>query len=130
MSVDLSGFLTVLGASIDGDGLQWSIGGPNKALPGLPPLIGTPQGISGSHNKYEADVSPGRGDLYKFGNDYELQMSQFQELYDMGQENGDAYTLELLEKFRSSRFDNSVATNPYFFNGPFTGAFRRVEFHE
>lgn len=54
MAPDLSGFLTVLGGTIDGDGLTWSIGGPSKAqsLITAGGLLGQPQGISGSHNKY------------------------------------------------------------------------------
>lgn len=93
MSADLSGFLTVLGGALDGDGLSWSIGGPSEANSGiaLGGLLGVPQGISGSHNKYESDVSPGRGDLYLKGNDFTLQMDQYQQLYDAGQANGDNY---------------------------------------
>ena len=120
MSADLSGFLTVLGATLDGDGLTWSIGGPyGDAIP--LGLLGQPQGISGSHNKYESDVSPTRGDLYLNGNDYTLQMDQFTDLYNRGQANGDNYTLDVLNDFRSARFDHSLQNNPYFFNGPFTG---------
>lgn len=121
MSADLSGFLTVLGATLDGDGFSWSIGGPSPALPGLAPLVGQPQGISGSHNKYECDASPGRGDLYQFGNDFTIQMDQYQQLYDMAIANGDDVSMDLLNEFRSMRFDQSVKENPYFFNGPFTG---------
>ncbi|KAG4425993.1 hypothetical protein IFR04_000937 [Cadophora malorum] len=123
MSADLSGFLTVLGGTIDGDGLTWSIGGPSKANSGISSggLLGVPQGISGSHNKYESDASPSRGDLYLDGNDFTLQMDQYQQLYDAGQANGDVYDLPLLTDFRSQRFDHSVQNNPYFFNGPFTG---------
>ena len=119
MSSDLSGFLTVLGGALDGDGLTWSIGGPSKANSGLSlgGLLGVPQGISGSHNKYECDVSPTRGDLYLAGDDFTLQMEQYKAMYDMGQANGDDYTLELLQEFRSQRFDHSVQNNPYFFNG-------------
>lgn len=95
MSADLSGFLTVLGATIDGDGLQWSIGGPSNALPAPLGLLGQPQGISGSHNKYESDASPTRGDLYLNGDDFTLQMDQFQQLYNMGQANGDNYDLDV-----------------------------------
>lgn len=120
MGTDLSGFLTVLGGTIDGDGLSWSIGGPNAALPGVLGL-GRPQGISGSHNKYEGDASPGRGDLYLNGDDFTLQQAQIQQLYDMGKANGDDITLETMNEFRSQRFDHSVQNNPYFFNGPFTG---------
>ncbi|CZT08092.1 uncharacterized protein RCO7_09573 [Rhynchosporium graminicola] len=123
MAADLSGFLTVLGGAIDGDGLTWSIGGPSKANSGIAigGLLGIPQGLSGSHNKYESDASPGRGDLYLKGNDFTLQMDQYQQLYDAGQANGDNYDLTVLTDFRSKRFDNSIQNNPYFFNGPFTG---------
>ena len=48
-------------------------------------------------------------------------MPQFKELYKMGQAAGDQYSLATLAAFRSKRFDNSIATNPYFFNGPFSG---------
>lgn len=89
---------------------MWSIGGPTKNVPTLP-LLGTPQGISGSHNKYESDASPGRGDLYQYGDDFTLQMSQYQELYDMAIANGDNIDLPLMTEFRSSRFDQSVANN-------------------
>ncbi|SMR45843.1 unnamed protein product [Zymoseptoria tritici ST99CH_3D1] len=112
MSADLSGFLTVLGGTLDGNGLVWSIGGPSKAAPPLLPILGTPQGISGSHNNYESDVSPGRGDLYQYGNDFTLQMSQYQELYDMAKANGGNIDLPLLTDFRSKRFDQSIANNP------------------
>lgn len=70
MGLDLGAFLAVYGAVFDGDLTSWSIGGPPP--PGLlggllegVGLLGTPQGISGSHNKYESDVSPTRGDLYQ-----------------------------------------------------------------
>lgn len=119
MAADLSGFLTVLGGTIDGDGLSWSIGGPSKANSAIAAggLLGVPQGISGSHNKYESDASPSRGDLYLKGDDFTLQMDQYQQLYNMGQAKGDVYDLDLLTTFRSERFDQSVQQNPYFFNG-------------
>lgn len=84
-------------------------------------LISKLTGTAGSHNKYESDASPSRGDLYLYGDDFTMQMSQYQRLYDMGIANGDNIDLELLNTFRSERFDHSVANNPYFFNGPFTG---------
>jgi len=122
MGPDLATVLTTIGGTIDGNGLYWSIGGPSSFLPSpAGGLLGTPQGISGSHNKYESDVSPTRGDLYLFGDDYKLQLDQFKELYEMGQAAGDEYSLATLQKFRSNRFESSIATNPYFFNGPFSG---------
>ena len=34
---------------------------------------------------------------------------------------GGQVTLDSLTAFRSQRFDDQIAQNPYFFNGPFTG---------
>lgn len=68
MSLDLGGFLAVYGAVFDGNLLGYSIGGPtqNSELPlnNILGALGAPQGLSGSHNKYEADISPTCGDLY------------------------------------------------------------------
>ena len=63
---DLAAFLAVYGAVFDGDLTSYSIGGPAPSLLNLADgLLGTPQGLSGSHNKYEGDNSPTRGDLYE-----------------------------------------------------------------
>ena len=62
---DLAEFLAVYGAIFDGDLTSYSIGGPVNGLLNLGGLLGAPQGLSGSHNKYEGDVSPTRGDLYQ-----------------------------------------------------------------
>ncbi|PNS18813.1 hypothetical protein CAC42_5352 [Sphaceloma murrayae] len=120
MGADLAGFLSTYGAVMDGDGTKWSIGGPSSNVPGLLGLLGQPQGISGSHNKYESDVSPTRGDLYERGNNFELQMDQFKELYDMGKA-ADNYDIPLLTEFRAKRFQQSIDRNPNFFYGPFSG---------
>ena len=65
IGTDLSSFLAVYGAIFDGDLTSYSIGGPVFSLTNLGGLLGEPQGLSGSHNKYEGDVSPTRGDLYE-----------------------------------------------------------------
>lgn len=50
---------------MDGDLTSWSIGGPPpNSLLGSIGFLGAPQGLSGSHNKYEGDGSPTRPDLY------------------------------------------------------------------
>ena len=121
MGLDLAGFLAVYGAIIDGNGLEWSIGGPTPLVAGPLADISEPEGISGSHNKYESDASPTRGDLYTAGNDYTVQVDQFKQLYELGQANGDSYDLPLLTKFRATRFQQSIETNPEFFYGPFSG---------
>lgn len=123
MSLDLGLFLSVYGAAIDGDGLGWSIGGRPEG--GLLNLAQLGDGISNSHNKYEADVSPTRGDLYQpssHGDDYSLQINQFQQLFDQQPNAATAnYNLDVLTKFRALRFSQSIAQNPYFFNAPFAG---------
>lgn len=65
LGTDLSTLLAVYGAIFDGDLTSYSIGGPVFSLLNLGGLLGEPQGLSGSHNKYEGDVSPIRGDLYE-----------------------------------------------------------------
>jgi len=111
-------FLAVLGATIDGDGLAWSIGGtPPASIGGVLGTLGN--GISGSHNKYESDASPTRPDLYEAGNDYIAQTNQFNKLIAMSP--GGTVTMDSLTDFRSYRFDTQIANNKYFFNGPFTG---------
>jgi hypothetical protein len=99
----------------------WSIGGPPTAASGqnllgnLLGLLGTPQGISGSHNKYETDTSPTRGDLYQYGNDYALQVSQFQTLFDLQPDAETAnYNMEVLAQERQITFERSISENPYF----------------
>ena len=64
MGPDLAGFLAIYGAIFDGNLTSYSIGGPAAGLT-VAGLLGEPQGLSGSHNKYEGDVSPTRGDLFE-----------------------------------------------------------------
>lgn len=71
MGLDIATFLSTYGTVFDGDPLSltpgWSIGGPtqNQGSGLTSGLLSQPQGISGSHNKYETDSSPTRGDLYQ-----------------------------------------------------------------
>lgn len=114
----LATFLSALGGALDGDLLNWSIGGtPSVAQGGVTGALGN--GLSGSHNKYEGDASPTRPDLYEAGNNYMTVASQFQELIDYSP--GGQVTLDSLTSFRSHRFDTQIANNPNFFNGPFSG---------
>ncbi|KUJ08136.1 uncharacterized protein LY89DRAFT_691409 [Mollisia scopiformis] len=124
MGKDLGGFLAIYGAVFDGNGAEWSIGGPTPNVASLLGLLGIPQGISGSHNKYEADVSPTRPDLYEYeyGNDYKVIVPQFQQMFDLQPDAATAnYDLSVLTPFRATRFQQSISDNPYFFNGPFSG---------
>lgn len=71
MGVDLAAFLSVYSAVMSGDLVSASIGGKPKTggllggLNSLLGLLGEPQGLSASHNRFEADASPTRADLYK-----------------------------------------------------------------
>ncbi|KAJ4411675.1 hypothetical protein N0V82_008950 [Gnomoniopsis sp. IMI 355080] len=127
MGLDLATFLSVYGSVIDGDLTSFSIGGAPAtslvgSLVGGLGLIGQPQGLTGSHNKYETDASPTRGDLYSTGNNHEVVVSQFETLFNMQTDAATAnYDLSVLTDFRHQRRENSVATNPYFFSGPFSG---------
>lgn len=64
MGVDLATVLAVYGAVFDGNLLEWSIGGPDLRVSSLG-VLGEPQGILDSHNKYEGDASATRADLYE-----------------------------------------------------------------
>ncbi|KAK1230006.1 hypothetical protein PQX77_006917 [Marasmius sp. AFHP31] len=123
MGLDLGTFLSIFGSLTSGDIATFSIGGPPPSSL-LPPLLGHPLGLSGSHNKYETDVSPTRGDLYQTGDNTRLNMTRFKALHDKqiglldSQVN---YNVSLLNQFRYERFQESIHTNPYFFNGAFSG---------
>lgn len=123
MGLDLATFLSTYGAVMDGDLTSWSIGGaPGTNL--LPGLLSPSGGISNSHNKYETDGSPTRGDLYEYGNDYLVQLSQFKALYakQANVDNDSAnYDLDILNAFRAERIAQSKLNNPYFFSAPVSG---------
>ncbi|KAF4542401.1 Chloroperoxidase [Lasiodiplodia theobromae] len=123
MGVDLATFLSIYGAVMDGNGISWSIGGAPETTD-LLNLLTQPQGISGSHNKYETDASPTRGDLYQYGNNFAVVRSQWDALFakQSGVPNAQSnYGLGLLTDFREERFQQSISSNPYFFNAPFSG---------
>lgn len=61
MGLDVATFLSAYGTAVDGDivSLSFSIG------QGQSTILGPEDGLTGSHNNYETDVSPTRGDLYE-----------------------------------------------------------------
>ena len=84
---------------------------------------GTPQGLDGSHNFIEADSSNTREDLYVTGNVHSLVLSQFNEW--MATSADGTFTMDLLAQRADTRFKETVAENPYFYYGPFTGMVAR-----
>ncbi|KAG5659672.1 hypothetical protein KAF25_002231 [Fusarium avenaceum] len=129
MSLDLGGFLAVYGTVIDGNPLSlnpgYSIGGPSKFsqnILGGGGILGTPSGLSGSHNKYESDASATRADLYVTGNNYHVVKSRFEEYWRAIKPNTPApKQYEALAPFHSKQYDDSVKTNSHFFFSPFAG---------
>lgn len=66
MGIDVSTVFAIYGAFSAGNGFSWSLGGPGKLGPKdpFPDLLGSPKGISFSHNEYEGDGSATRNDFY------------------------------------------------------------------
>jgi hypothetical protein len=124
MGIDLATFLSVYSGIMAGDVVSASIGGKPRSglLGGLTSslgLLGEPQGLDASHNRFEADVSPTRADLYKTGNPVSLDLPIFEQLMAMPL-GPNGYDLTVMHPFRGARFNDSVATNGHYFAGPFT----------
>jgi len=121
MGVDLSAFLSVYSALIAGDLTSFSIGGKPKSSGLLSSLglLGEPQGLSLSHNRFEADASPVREDLYSTGDAWSLNLDRFEALAAMPLgKNG--YDLDVMFPFRRDCFKHSIETNSRYFAGPWT----------
>ena len=86
---------------------------------------GTPRGLYGSHNIIEADSSNTRNDLYQTGDAWTLQLDKFIEWYDMSQDPVGDYNIDLMADRTNIRFQQSIAEDPYFYYGPFTGTIAR-----
>lgn len=132
MGIDLALVLGVLGVVWTGNPISldpsFSIGGNSTAvenlLDNLGGILGTPQGIDYSHNLIESDSSPTRNDLYQTGDAWTMNFTRFQEWYDMVPAGGH-FTLDVMAEFAARRYNESVATNPNFYYGPFTGMIAR-----
>jgi len=151
MGLDLSTILAVMGTVGVGNPLSlkpsFSIGGPSpKAssvldnllgilgnrhffspsspqVPLLTEQTGKPRGLAGSHNWIEADSSNTRDDLYVTGDASTMNMDLFLAAYNAVPR--DVITMDDLAARAARRFDESVATNPYFYYGPYTGLIAR-----
>ncbi|EME85275.1 uncharacterized protein MYCFIDRAFT_193627 [Pseudocercospora fijiensis CIRAD86] len=83
-------------------------------------LLGTPQGIGYSHNLIEADASATRHDLYETGDAWTVDIELFKQMYNSMLE-GQLITAKDIARYKVLRFKQSVATNKYFYHGPYTG---------
>ncbi|KAB8446271.1 hypothetical protein FH972_025251 [Carpinus fangiana] len=117
MFPDLSGFLAAYAIVFNGDLLTqtWSIGGPPPSTTIGSGLLGKPQGISWSHNKYEGDSSIGRCDAYINGGDaHSLSVERFKYAYVVGMDN-DRYTLDKFAREFTKNSFRSIRQNPNYF---------------
>jgi len=121
MGLDLAAFLAVYSAVVAGDLTSCSIGGKPKSglLGGLTSslgLLGEPQGLNLSHNRFEVDASPTRRDQY-IGDPVSLDIELFEQMVNspLGP-NG--YDLTVMYPRRVARFKDSIATNGHAFFGP------------
>ncbi|KAJ7304862.1 oxidase-like protein [Mycena albidolilacea] len=110
--------LAVFGADVLA--LDFSIGGapPSSLLTGI--LGGPPTGLSGTHNQFESDSSPTRGDKYQFnGDNYHLQVPYFESLYNLPPAGASAnHDRDIIHQHAHIRYHQSVSENQYFFYGP------------
>ncbi|KAF2171058.1 hypothetical protein M409DRAFT_19031 [Zasmidium cellare ATCC 36951] len=132
MGIEIATILSVMGVVWTGNPLSlnpsFSIDGNDTRIENLLDnvlgLLGTPQGISFSHNLIEADSSPTRDDLYVTGDPVTMNMDKFKALYEVADSEG-VISMDALGGFAAKRFNESVATNPNFYFGPFTGMIAR-----
>ncbi|KAF5706718.1 Aromatic peroxygenase [Fusarium mundagurra] len=116
MSLDLGGFLAVYGTVFNGNPVSlnpgYSIGGPSRFSQNIfhgGGILGTPSGLSGSHNKYESDVSATRGGLYSAIPENTPAPEQY----------------SALAPFHYKSFQDSEKTNSNLFYSPFAGILYR-----
>ncbi|KAJ7736256.1 hypothetical protein B0H16DRAFT_1466695 [Mycena metata] len=93
-------------------------------------IVGTPMGLSGTHNQFEADSSVTRGDYNQFnGDNYHLQLSNFKALYDsLPNSPKSDYDAATLFEHSHNRFHQSIAEDDCFFYGPAVGADSDLQF--
>ncbi|KAH7309175.1 oxidase [Stachybotrys elegans] len=126
MGIDLATIIAGMGVVAVGNPLSikpgFSIGGETpksqNLLGNLLGLLGTPRGLDGSHNYIEADSSNTRDDLYVTGDASTMNMTLFMDVYNSID---GAMTMEDVGDRAAKRLQESIATNPQFYYGPYTG---------
>ncbi|KIW01592.1 uncharacterized protein PV09_07064 [Verruconis gallopava] len=125
MGIDLGTVIAAMGTVWTGNPLSldpgFSIGGESDKVQNLLgfDLLGTPRGLNGSHNLIEADASMTRDDLYVTGDASTLNLTLFEQTYNSV--DGDTFGFDEIAEQAGVRFEQSKATNPYFYYGPLTG---------
>jgi len=130
MGIDLTTALSFLSTIQVGNPISlnpsFSIGGPSAKVTNvlLGSLLPIPQGIDATHNVIEADGSSTRDDILVTGDSWTMNMTKFLEVYNSIPVNG-AMTMDDIAARAAKRLDESIATNPYFYYGPYSGVFAR-----
>ena len=132
MGLDLVGILAGVATLYVGTPLSpnpgFSIGGispkSENILGNLFGLLGKPTGIDGTHNIIESDSSATRNDLYNTGNAHTMNLTLFQKMAEYADNDG-FITMDDLADRAVQRFHESIATNPTFYYGPYTGTIAR-----
>ncbi|KAI0460596.1 Chloroperoxidase [Xylaria acuta] len=132
MGIDLITLLATVVTAYVGNPVSlhpgFSIGGvsskSSNILGNVLGLLGKPRGLIGSHNIIEADSSPTRNDLYATGNSHTMNMTLFENLLGYAADDG-FITMDDLADFAAQRFYESIATNPTFYYGPYSGTIAR-----
>ncbi|KAF2498991.1 Cloroperoxidase [Lophium mytilinum] len=130
MGIDLGTLIGVMGTVYSGNPLSldpgFSIGGESSKvsniLGNVLGLLGTPRGLDAAHNFIEADASNTRDDLYVTGDAATMNMTLFMDIYNSM---GDVLTFDDVGARIAKRFEESKASNPHFYSGPYTGMIGR-----
>ncbi|KIX09441.1 uncharacterized protein Z518_00521 [Rhinocladiella mackenziei CBS 650.93] len=133
MDVGLSTILSVMGTVWTGNPLSLS---PGFSLDGSSPqvqnllgnllgLLGEPRGIGRSHNWLEADASLTRDDLYVTGDASTMNMDRFLKLYNRPGDGTNVISTDDVLEHAIDALHECIATNPYCWYGPYTGAIAR-----
>jgi hypothetical protein len=133
MGIDVVTALAVVGTVQAGNPVSLnpglSIGGiseeSSNILGNLEGLLGKPRGLDGTHNVIEADSSATRNDLYATGNAHTMNMTLFRKFLASGSGKDGIITMANIAQRATDRFYESVATNPTFYYGPYTGTIAR-----
>ncbi|RDW57105.1 hypothetical protein BP6252_13851 [Coleophoma cylindrospora] len=134
MQIDLGLLLANIGTAFAGNLVSlnpsFSMGGstPNSQglLGNLGGLLAQPVGLDGTHGQYENDASATRGDMYVTGNNADLELSSFLDLYNLQVNATDPnYSMDVILQHNVNRYNRSLNTNPYFWYGPLTGTVLR-----
>lgn len=133
MGLDLAGILAVMGTVFVGNPISlnpgFSIGGPTSSvssvLGNVFGLLGIPRGLLGSHNIIEGDSSNTRNEYYQTGDASTMNLTLFESWYNMSTTAEGDYNMDLMAARANFRFQDSKATDPNFYYGPFTGMIAR-----